>query len=84
MLALLDPGDSVMVPNPTFPIHIYSVVIAGGNVITIPLKEKTGFIPAMEDIAREIWPKPKAMLLSFPHNFIDESSNHSIVIFWIR
>jgi len=68
MLALLDSGDSVMVTNPTFPVHIYSVVIAGGNVVAVPLTEKTGFIPAMEDISREIWPKPKVMVLSFPHN----------------
>ena len=68
MLALLDVGDSVLVPNPTFPVHIYSVAIAGGNVIAIPLREKTGFVPAMEDIAREIWPKPRAVVLSFPHN----------------
>ncbi len=68
MLALLDPGDSVLVTNPTFPVHIYSVVIAGGNVVAIPLTEKTGFVPAMEDIVREIWPKPKIMVLSFPHN----------------
>ena len=68
MLALLDPGDTVLVPNPTFPVHVYSVGIAGGNVIAIPLREKTGFLPAMEDIAREIWPKPRAMVLSFPQN----------------
>ena len=68
MLALLDPGDSTLVTNPTFPVHIYSVVIAGGNVVAIPLTEKTGFVPAMEDIVREIWPKPKLMVLSFPHN----------------
>jgi alanine-synthesizing transaminase len=68
MLALLDPGDSVMVTNPTFPVHIYSVVIAGGNVVSVPLTAQTGFVPAMEDISREIWPKPKVMVLSFPHN----------------
>lgn len=68
MLAILDPGDTVLVPNPTFPVHIYSVGIAGGNVIALPLRESAGFIPAMEDITREIWPKPKAVLLSFPHN----------------
>ncbi len=68
MLALLDPGDSVMVTNPTFPVHIYSVVIAGGNVVAVPLTAQTGFVPAMEDISREIWPKPKAIVLSFPHN----------------
>ena len=68
MLSLLDPGDSVLVTNPTFPVHIYSAVIAGGNVVSIPLMEHTGFVPAMEDITREIWPKPKLMVLSFPHN----------------
>lgn len=68
MLALLDPADTVLVTNPTFPVHIYSAVIAGANVVAIPLREKSGFIPAMEDIVREIWPKPKIMLLSFPHN----------------
>ena len=68
MLSLLDPGDSVMVTNPTFPVHIYSVVIAGGNVVAVPLTANTGFVPAMEDISREIWPKPKVMVLSFPHN----------------
>lgn len=68
MLALLDTGDSVMVTNPTFPVHIYSVVIAGGNVVSVPLSARTGFVPAMEDISREIWPKPKVMVLSFPNN----------------
>ena len=68
MLSLLDPGDSVMVTNPTFPVHIYSVVIAGGNVVAVPLTARTDFVPAMEDIVREIWPKPKVMVLSFPHN----------------
>lgn len=68
MLALLDPGDSVLVPNPTFPVHIYSVTIAGGNVIAIPLRAQSGFVPALEDITREIWPKPRLIILSFPHN----------------
>jgi alanine-synthesizing transaminase len=57
-----------MVTNPTFPVHIYSVVIAGGNVVAVPLSAQTNFVPAMEDISREIWPKPKVMVLSFPHN----------------
>ncbi len=68
MLALLDPGDSVLVPNPTYPVHIYGAVIAGANVISIPLTAKTDFVPDMEDIVREVWPKPKVMILSFPHN----------------
>ncbi len=67
-LALLDEGDTALVPNPTYPIHIYSVVIAGGNVITIPLSQEENFVPQMDQIARELWPKPKVMILNFPHN----------------
>ena len=68
MLALLDIGDTVLVPNPSFPVHIYSVGIAGGNVISIPLRAEKDFIPEISEITREIWPKPKIMIFSFPHN----------------
>jgi len=67
-LALLDPGDLAVVPNPTFPIHIYSVAIAGGNVVSIPLHEERQFVPDMAEITRELWPRPKMMVFSFPHN----------------
>ncbi|HDN67767.1 MAG: alanine transaminase [Candidatus Latescibacterota bacterium] len=67
-LALLDEGDTALVPNPTYPIHIYSVVIAGGNVITIPLCQEENFVPQMDQISRKLWPKPKVMILNFPHN----------------
>jgi alanine-synthesizing transaminase len=68
MLALIDPGDLALVPNPTYPIHIYSVVMAGGNIVTIPLSEESDFVPNLEHITREIWPKPKVITLNFPHN----------------
>jgi alanine-synthesizing transaminase len=68
MLALLDPGDLALVPNPTFPIHIYSVALAGGNVVSIPLREEADFVPDMAEITRDIWPKPKLITLNFPHN----------------
>jgi len=67
-LALLDPGDLAVVPNPTFPIHIYSVAIAGGNVVSIPLHEERQFVPNMAEITRDLWPRPKMMVFSFPHN----------------
>ena len=44
-LALIDNGDLAMVPNPTFPIHMYSIVLAGGSVVSIPLTEENDFIP---------------------------------------
>ncbi|MEE8350385.1 MAG: aminotransferase class I/II-fold pyridoxal phosphate-dependent enzyme [Acidobacteriota bacterium] len=68
MLALLDPGDLALIPNPTYPIHIYSVAMAGGNVVSIPLREEEEFVPDLEYITREIWPRPKIITLNFPHN----------------
>ncbi len=68
-LALLGPGDSVLVPAPSFPIHIWSPIIAGANVITIPLNLIVE--QRIEDLARTfemLWPKPKVLLLNFPHN----------------
>ncbi|MDP6126391.1 MAG: aminotransferase class I/II-fold pyridoxal phosphate-dependent enzyme, partial [Candidatus Latescibacteria bacterium] len=67
-LALLDPGDLALVPNPTYPIHIYGVAMAGGSVVSIPLREDQDFVPELEYISREIWPKPKLITLNFPHN----------------
>ena len=67
-LALLDPGDLALVPNPTYPIHIYGVVIAGGNTVAIPMREERDFVPDMTEITRELWPRPKVLILNFPHN----------------
>ena len=67
-LAMIDEGDLAMVPNPTFPIHTYSVVLAGGSVVSIPLTEENDFIPSLTEITRDIWPRPKMLILSFPHN----------------
>ncbi len=67
-LALIDEGDLAMVPNPTFPIHMYSIVLAGGSVVSIPLSEENDFVPSLEEITRDIWPRPKVLILSFPHN----------------
>ena len=67
-LALIDPGDVALVPNPTFPIHIYSVVIAGGNVLSIPMTGIDHFLPDLSEIMTKLWPRPKVLILSFPHN----------------
>ena len=68
MLAIINRGDTVFVPNPTYPIHIYSVIIAGGNVINIPLTPESNFLENLENTFKETWIKPKVLLLSFPHN----------------
>ena len=67
-LALIDEGDLALVPNPTFPIHIYSIVLAGGSIVSLPLREENQFVPSLDEIARDIWPRPKVLILSFPHN----------------
>ncbi len=67
-LALLDPGDQAIVPNPAYPLHLYGVAIANGNVISLPLNAEADFVPDLEIITRELWPKPKVMIFNFPHN----------------
>ncbi len=68
MLSILAPGDVVVVPDPTYPIHSYSVIIARGDVKSVPLTKDINFIEAMEKAVKEIWPKPKVLMISFPHN----------------
>lgn len=67
-LALIDEGDIALVPNPTYPIHIYSIIIAGGNVMSIPMENIDNFLPSLSEITKELWPRPKLILLNFPHN----------------
>jgi len=67
-LAIIGPGDVVLVPNPTYPIHAYSVVIAGGDLRSIPLLPGVDFFEELERATKEAWPKPKLMILNFPHN----------------
>ncbi|HEV2148179.1 MAG TPA: aminotransferase class I/II-fold pyridoxal phosphate-dependent enzyme [Longimicrobiaceae bacterium] len=75
MLAILAPGDTVLVPAPAYPIHTYSVIFAGGNVRTIPLQDDgAGQVDAdallgeVEEAAHSGTPGPKALVLSFPNN----------------
>ncbi|MFN3946594.1 MAG: aminotransferase class I/II-fold pyridoxal phosphate-dependent enzyme [Aquificaceae bacterium] len=74
MLALLEPGDTVLVSNPTYPIHYYAPIIAGGEAISVPIimeEEKNfeeGYIKRIYDTLKASFRKPKAIILSFPHN----------------
>jgi alanine-synthesizing transaminase len=72
MLALLGPGDAVLVPSPAYPIHAYSVVIADGDLRSVPLLAGPGaagdFFARLEEAVRLQWPPPKGLLLNFPHN----------------
>ena len=67
-LAVLQPGDGALVPNPTYPIHSYSVVIADGDLRSVPLVPGEDFFARLQETARLSWPKAKLLILSFPHN----------------
>ncbi|HEX3036152.1 MAG TPA: aminotransferase class I/II-fold pyridoxal phosphate-dependent enzyme [Thermodesulfobacteriota bacterium] len=68
MLSILSPGDMVIVPNPAYPIHLYSVVIARGDAQSVPLTRDVNLIEAIETAVKEVWPKPKVLMISFPNN----------------
>ncbi|HET7315003.1 alanine transaminase [Salinisphaera sp.] len=68
MLAILEHGDQVLVPNPAYPIHPYGAVIAGADVRHVRMTADTDFFAELEKAIKESWPRPKMMLLNFPSN----------------
>ncbi len=68
VLATISPGDVVLVPSPTYPIHPYSVVIAGGDLRSVPLLPGRDFLDDLETAYIQTWPQPKMLIISFPHN----------------
>ena len=68
VLATISPGDVVLVPSPTYPIHPYSVVIAGGDLRSVPLLPGRDFFDDLLTAFRQTWPQPKMLIISFPHN----------------
>ena len=67
-LACLGPGDSVLVPNPAYPIHPYGFVIAGADVRHVPLVPGVDFFEELEKAIVESWPRPKMLVINFPGN----------------
>ena len=67
-LAMLGPGDVAVVPDPAFPIHIYGVALAGGNVITVPLGNDRNFLDTIASVCEHQFPKPRLLILNYPHN----------------
>lgn len=67
-LAIIGPGDVVFAPNPTYPIHAYSVIIAGGDLRSIPLLPGNDFFEELLKAVKQTWPRPKLLVLNFPHN----------------
>jgi alanine-synthesizing transaminase len=67
-LALLGPGDTAIVPAPSFPIHVYAVALASGNVISLDCTQPDRFLSNVAGVAEHLYPRPKVLILNFPHN----------------
>ena len=67
-MATVGPGDAVLVPNPSYPIHPYGFVIAGADIRHVPLVADRDFFEELEKAIKDSWPKPKMLVLNFPGN----------------
>ena len=67
-LATLERGDVVLVPNPSYPIHIYGPVIAGADIRHVPITPDGDFFGELENAIRTSFPKPKMLIINFPSN----------------
>jgi len=67
-LATVEPGDAVLVPNPSYPIHPYGFVIAGADIRHVPLVPGGDFFAELENAIKNSWPKPKMLVMNFPGN----------------
>lgn len=68
MWALLQPGDGAIVPDPSYPIHVYAPVIAGAEVRTAPIGSEEDYFDVVHRMFHDSWPRPRVIIVSFPHN----------------
>ncbi len=68
MWTLVQPGDVALVPEPSYPIHIYAAALAGAEVRRVPIGLAADFFGGLEEAFHDSWPRPRAILVSFPHN----------------
>ena len=93
ILVTIRPGDVVFTPNPTYPIHPYSAIISGGDVRGIPVGPGNDFFENLIHATRQTWPRPKVLIISYPHNpttevvdieffekIVDYAKEHDIMI----
>ena len=68
MMAVVNPGDILLITNPGYPGYRANILMAGGQPYEVPLLEKNGYLPAIEDIPEEVCNKAKAFFLNYPNN----------------
>jgi alanine-synthesizing transaminase len=78
-LAILDQGDVVLAPTPTYPIHQYGCIIAGAQVHGVPLRNGDDFFDEMAAAVSRSWPRPKLLIMNFPHNPTTSTVNLSFM-----
>jgi len=67
-LGLMGPGDTAIVPSPTFPIHMYSVMLAAGNAIALDCRQPDKFLENIAYTCEHLYPTPKVVVVNYPHN----------------
>jgi LL-diaminopimelate aminotransferase len=67
-LTIVDPGDTVLVPDPGYPIFSAGPLLAGARIVTMPLKEEKGFLIDFDEIPSDVAAKAKFMIVSYPNN----------------
>ncbi len=67
-LAVIGPGDTAIVPTPSYPIHSYGVVLAGGSYLGIPVFDDEDFLRRIDETCRTHFPRPKVLFINYPHN----------------
>lgn len=68
MWTLVQPGDAAIVPEPSYPIHIYAPIIAGAEIRTAPVGSEEDYFEVVHRMFRNSWPRPRVIIVSFPHN----------------
>ena len=67
-LALMGPGDTAIVPAPYFPVHVYAVALASGNVISLEVANEEKYLSNIAYTCQHLYPRPKLLILNYPHN----------------
>ncbi len=67
-LAMMGPGDTAIVPAPSFPVHVYGVMLASGNVIAMDCRRPDQFLSNIAYTCEHLYPKPKLVIVNYPHN----------------
>jgi alanine-synthesizing transaminase len=85
MWAIVNPGDMVMVPSPSYPIHTYGPIFANGDILHLSLGSAEQLLDELQQACKRHWPRPKLLVLNFPHNptttCVDEQFFHDVVAF---